>query len=214
MPKNKLVYTHQFPYHVVARCNNKEWFKIDINIVWNIFCLVLNDLSKKYGFCVHAFALMSNHYHLLVSTSEKFKLGYVMNMLQKKVAQQINCKSKRINHVFGGTYRGTLITQEYYYVNVIKYVFRNPLEAGICDSVLDYKYSTLLNYMGKLNQSCLHLISSTHVMDSVARYQKKIVLEWLNYSFSSDDYELIKKGLNKSEFKICSKSSQNAQRRY
>jgi putative transposase len=50
MPRKKLIYTDQFPYHVTARSNNKEWFYLPISEVWNIFTSKLCEASLKFKF--------------------------------------------------------------------------------------------------------------------------------------------------------------------
>ncbi len=201
MPRKKLIYTSEFPYHIVARCNNKDWFYLNLDETWDLFKNELNIVSIKFGFKVHAFVLMSNHYHLIASTNNKYNLGYVMNMLQKRITDKVNLKSKRTNHVFGGPYKGSLITENYYYINVLKYVFRNPVSANIVKKVGNYKFSTIDNYLsGNAND---YIITSSHIFDQQGRRYVDDFDKWFNFAFSNEDYELMKKGVKKTNFKIC-----------
>ena len=193
MPRKKLFYTHVFPYHIVARCNNKEWFSVSLEEVWRIFQFELREISQKYQFQVHAFVLMSNHYHLIGTCSEKYDLGFVMRVLQSKTSKAINSKSGRINHVYGSRYRASLITNEYYYANAWKYVYRNPVTALQCNKVSDWEFSTL-NRINILPLSC-HIFERTIF--------KRINYEqWLNTNFEEEAYQKIKIGLTRSEFKF------------
>lgn len=142
MPRKKLLYTNLYPYHVMARSNNKDNFYVPKDLLWEIFISFLNQAVNKFGVMVHAFVLMDNHYHLILSTSQKFDLGVVMQHLQKSVSRTINKKVGRINHVFGGPYKASLIQTPEYYFCVYKYLYRNPINAGLCNELVEYKYST------------------------------------------------------------------------
>lgn len=142
MPRKKLLYTHEYPYHVMARSNNKENFYIEKDIMWEIVISSLNQVVTDLKVYIHAFVLMDNHYHLLLSTHPNYDLGVVMHRLQRSISRKVNSESGRINHVFGGAYKASLIQTPEYYYNVYKYLYRNPIEAGLCETVNDYKYST------------------------------------------------------------------------
>lgn len=135
MPREKLIYTPDFPYHVIARSNNKENFYLPKEIMWTIFIQQLNQVVEKYKCMIHAFVLMDNHYHLLISTQEKYDLGVVMQSLQRSVSRIVNSKSKSINHVFGGAYKASIIFYPEYYYNVYKYIYQNPTRAGLVPRV-------------------------------------------------------------------------------
>ena len=70
MPRKKIIRTNEFPYHVTARTNNQEWFKLSLDEVWSIFERVLSKVQLRYSIEIYQFVLMSNHYHLLLSTPE------------------------------------------------------------------------------------------------------------------------------------------------
>jgi len=111
--------------------------------MWRITTKLLNKASLKYKIHIHAYVLMSNHYHLVASTHEDFNIGKVMCWLQTSISKAVNHKTQRVNHVFGGTYKASLITSPIYFANVIKYVYRNPVKANLCGNVENYKFSTL-----------------------------------------------------------------------
>jgi putative transposase len=199
MPRKKFIYTPYFPYHIVARCNNKEWFKTHLDDVWSILSDELKAVSMQFDFGIHAFLLMPNHYHLVASCSEINNLGRVMQVLQTKTSSKINLFAGRVNHVFGGRYRGSLIKNEIYFGNVIKYVFQNPIKAGLCKNVEDWKYSTLSDFLGT-NESSIPTCS--HLFESYIHEETSNILKWLNTGFQAEQSEKIKKGLGRSEFKL------------
>ncbi len=196
MARRKLIYTDYYPYHITARSNNKEWFYIDKHIVWNIFVSVLNNLADTYGLRVHAFVLMSNHYHLLATCSDHrsgYDLGRIMQQLQQRVSKEINKKAQRVNHVFGGPYNGSLISTPTYYRTVLKYVYRNPVAGGLCEKVESYYFSSLNNSEVKT--------TFPYNIDCLVPYKKEVMLPWLNLPEGRSSRTEITKGLLKTEFK-------------
>lgn len=137
---------------------------------------------------------MSNHYHLLISTPDS-NIGDAMKYLHREVARRANKNSKRINHFFGGRYKWSIVNSENYYWNAVKYIFRNPVRAGICNSVKDYKYSSL-------NSSSKEFLWK--MTDYFYDQQKQIELDisWLEESYTTEVEESIRFALRRREFKL------------
>ncbi|MBY0384630.1 transposase [bacterium] len=190
MGRNKRIFTEEYPYHVYVRSNNKEWFYLETSEVWEIFVQQINQILKKYNALAHAFVLMSNHYHLILSTSKDYNLGIVMQEIQKSVSRIINHKAGRINHVFGGPYKASLIRSEEHYADILKYIYRNPVRARISSTVQGYAFSSLNDERFLI---CSHAIFGRKI-------PKDLVL-WLNLEEDEIKNKSIKKGLKRSLFK-------------
>jgi len=193
MPRKNLIRTPEYPYHVYARSNNREYFSLSLEDLWPIFVRRLREISEEYLVNIHAFLLMANHYHLIISTPNS-NLDLAMNHFQRETAKEANLKSQRINHFYGGRYRWSLINSERYYWAVVKYVFRNPVRAGICGCVEEYRYSSLTRqgpqYPWLLNDFYYRSCD-----------QIEINLEWLNEPFLTEQENGIRAGLRRYKFK-------------
>jgi REP element-mobilizing transposase RayT len=130
-----------FPFHVTARSNNKDWFSIPLDRCWRIFQQHLVEVSNRYQIEIHAFVLMSNHFHLLVSTPGK-NLGQAMRYLMTESSRDIARAAGRINHVFGGRYKWSWLINEQSIAYVYKYIARNPVRAGVTSRVELYPFSS------------------------------------------------------------------------
>lgn len=162
----------------------------------------LNDIDKNYGFKTHAFVLMNNHYHLVGSASEDYTLGEIMCRFQTNTSKAIGHYAGRINHVYGGPYKASLILNPSYYFNVIKYVYQNPLRANLCLKVQDYTFSSVRSGPDlKFN-----LYKPENGIDEFLPTIESDFLEWLNQSANEDVVEIIRKGLKKTLFKISDKN--------
>lgn len=192
MPRKLLIENSDYPFHVTNRSNNKEFFIIPLDELWDLFMVVLKKIKKEYKCELLQFVLMSNHYHLMLSTPQK-NLSQCMLYLHREIAKQANKKTNRINHFFGGRYQWCMIHTELYYWNCVKYIFRNPVEAQLCQAVEDYKFSSI-NYHEEL------FFLSDFFYNKGKVLQPDI--EWLNSSFDIQQKEAIRKALKQKIFKI------------
>ena len=198
MPRKPLIRTTDFPYHVTARCNNKEHFHPTIQETWLIISNELKEIVERYECRLHAFVLMPNHFHLLISTP-KDDLGIVMQSFLLKITKKINSKTGRTGRVFGSKYHWSLIDNEQYYDCVLKYIYRNPVKARLSESVEQYPYSTLAHV--------LEMAKYVFPIDPVIGHQGNIpnnnslhFLHWLNVPFALEQSNAIKKGFQKTRF--------------
>lgn len=130
MPRSKLVRTDDLPYHIVARCNNREPFPCPLDRAWKAFCELLYEFSVQGRLRVHAFVLMPNHFHLIASTPDA-DLDRVMMDFMRTITRTIQFISGRTGHIFGGPYRQSLIDSTRYFAHAFKYVYRNPVKGGL-----------------------------------------------------------------------------------
>jgi len=142
LARAKLIRTDSYPYHITSRSNNKEWFYIPIEDVWNYSVELLDESKKRFSIQVDAFVLMSNHYHLCVHTP-KANIDSFMQYFNKNLGLKISRHAGRVNRIFGAPYKWNLIKVEGYYLHVIRYIYQNPLRASMVKCCLDYPYSDI-----------------------------------------------------------------------
>lgn len=194
MARQLLLRTSEIPYHITGRSNNKDFFYLQGDTLWEIFLTSMEKAKRLYQCEFHAFVMMSNHYHMIITTP-LMNIDKVMECIQREVAKSANREVSRINHFFGGPYKWSLIYDDKYYWNAVKYVFRNPVRAGIVNDVQSYKYSSLNT-------------SSTQFKWQMADifYDKTKAIEldlgWLNAPFKTETEEGIRFGLRRKEFRI------------
>ena len=189
MPRKNLVRTSHFPYHITTRSNQRQWFVIDLKDVWEITLNSLYEANNIHPVRIHGFVLMGNHYHLVVDTPDS-NIDKFMYEFNKRFSLALRISSGKINKMFGGRYKRSLIQNRSHYLNVLKYVYRNPVKANIVNRVESYRFSTLY---AELKHSSLpfRLHSYVNVYD---------YLEWFNSNHTDLQNESIKKGLKKTVF--------------
>jgi len=201
MPRKRFFPTDQYPYHVTARSHNREWFELPTEQVWEIFSRYLYFITLAFGVRIHSFVLMNNHFHMLLSTPDA-NLDKAMNYLMREVSKSIGLETGNINQVFGGPYHWSVIKSRLYYQHAYKYVYRNPVEAGICGRVEKYPFSTLRGLLGMA-----HLpFPAFDNMNLIQNPGEK--LKWLNEPYPTSDFlEDIRLALRHSEFEFHADSS-------
>jgi REP element-mobilizing transposase RayT len=147
----------EFPgamYHVTARGNNRA------RIVWEdedrrLFLTALTGVVSGYGLELHAYCLMSNHYHLALRTPLA-NLGRAMQALNSAFAVAMNRRHVRVGHLFQGRYHASLIEHEPYLLELVRYVVLNPVRAGLAASPERWRWSSHLATAGLARPpSCL-----------------------------------------------------------
>ncbi len=194
MPRKILNETKDFPFHITNRSNNRDYFYIPLDCLWQIMLAQIKNLTIEYNIRTHAFILMSNHYHWVLSTPN-LNLSNGMTHFHREVARKSNKHCGRINHFFGGRYKWCLIGEEDYYRNCLKYVYRNPVKAGICQTVQDYPYSSLNQ---KPDQKLWQHIDFFNPTEN----ETVLDINWLNEAFSSEQDLAIQKGLRRRSFAL------------
>ncbi len=133
-----------YPYSLGARCINKDWFGMPMDDVRKIMEENLHFCAHAFEIKIYLFVLMSNHYHL-IAEAPLGNLSACMQYLQASTSRQITKSAGRINHTWRAKFFRTLMGSHHYYLNAYKYFYRNPVAAGICNRVEDYRYSKSLS---------------------------------------------------------------------
>ncbi len=199
MPRSNFTPTGD-PYHVGARCINKEWFSSPTDVVWNIFGDQLYLTEKAFNLKIHSFVLMSNHYHMLV-TAPELNLSQAMNYFLRESSRRGLKDNKRINHTFSARFFRSRVSGFHHFTTVYKYIYRNPVEAGLCNHVEEYPWSTLNALLG-FSKLVIPLQEDTLLFDSGL----EPTLKWLNTDPGSENRDAVRKAVRRSEFALPNKN--------
>ncbi len=199
MPRKKLQRSNDFPYHVTGRSNNRENFHLPLDEVWRIFESESLTLRILYDVKIHSLVLMPNHFHMLISVPTE-DLGKIMCLFMANITKTINHRAGRSGHVFGGPYFWSIITSTRYYGHALKYIYRNPVRAQLCERVEEYRYSTIRGVLG-FEHLCVPLAYTQIGMElNLPDFSYPFEwLDWLNTPFSTEAEEFIKQSLRKKE---------------
>jgi putative transposase len=198
MPRKAIERSRDHYYHITARSNNREFFFLPMDEVWEVMNSRLESLQKEHGIRIAAFVLMNNHFHLLVLTPN-LDIDRLMYFFMKGVTLEIQKRTKRINKIFGGRYKGSLIDSHEYLMNVYKYIYRNPVEAKMVTRAETYLYSSLY-FKEKVDPRMSFHLERVLPHFTFDQEIDRRELEWINQSFSQLESKSIKTGLQKTIF--------------
>ncbi|MBF0363771.1 MAG: transposase [Oligoflexia bacterium] len=149
MPRRNLIRTSNYPYHITIRCNNREWFDLPLADVWEICIRNIVKSNKKHPVNIYGFVLMSNHYHLLIDTPNN-NIDEFMFELNRNISHDLRILSGRINRIFGDRYKWCIIKDKKHFINVLRYVYRNPKRYDVVKKCEDYIFSSLYYIVNKI----------------------------------------------------------------
>ena len=200
MSRTILFRSPNLPYHVCAHSNNKDWFYLPTKEVWTIFSKLLGKVATDFSIRIHAFVLMSNHFHALVTTPDE-NLDTAMLYFMRESAREINKKLGSINSIFTEPYQWSLITHRRYYEHAIRYVYQNPLKAGIVSRVENYFFSTLSHLYSKrkLPFSISESVFDRQGVMDLALWQK---IHYLNSLYTKEENDCIRRALGHPVFRL------------
>jgi putative transposase len=132
------------PQHVIQRGNNREPVFYD-KADYLFYLEKLGEACKKHSCDLHAFVLMTNHVHLLLTPRTQKGIGKVMQMLGRYYVQYFNYSYERTGTLWEGRYKATLLDSESYLLTCMRYIELNPVRAGMVDHPRDYPWSSYHN---------------------------------------------------------------------
>lgn len=139
------------PQHVILRGNNRaEIFCADADYYFYLEKLKL--ACDKQGCSVHAYVLMTNHIHLLITPHLEHSLSKTIQMQGRYYVQYFNYCYRRSGTLFEGRYKATLVDSESYLLTCMRYIELNPVRAGMVIDPADYPWSSYhVNALGQAN---------------------------------------------------------------
>ncbi len=118
------------------------------------FLEIVCEVSEHYDFTIHAYVLMSNHYHLLLeNTRENLSAG--MRQINASYAQYYNKKYRRVGHLWQDRFKSWYVFDDNYLFMLFRYLEFNPIEAQMSKKVGEYNYTLMHDILQNSVKSCM-----------------------------------------------------------
>ena len=140
----------EFPdawYHVLNRGRRRESIFRDTKD-YQTFLQTVQETCEFWHLRVAAYCLLSNHYHLLVQTPNA-NLSRCMRHIDGVYTQRFNRRHGHDGPLFRGRYKALLIEADPYLLQLVRYIHRNPVEAGLTQTLEDYPWSSHQGYLSR-----------------------------------------------------------------
>lgn len=129
------------PLHVMHRGNNlQNIFQRDED-----YFHFLDDLKvalKQYDCELHAYVLMTNHFHFLLTPHTNMALSGLIQSIGRRYVRYVNKEYNRSGTLWEGRFKSSLIDSERYLMTCYRYIEENPIRAGMVKAIEDYRWSS------------------------------------------------------------------------
>ena len=136
-----------YPYHIIQRGNNRQAIFASVADREVMLDLLLES-AGRFGVAVHAYVLMSNHFHLLATPRSANSLPLMMQAVGRRYARHFNDAQGRSGTLWEGRYKSALIQTDRYLLACMVYFDLNPVRAGLATQAQDYPWSSHGHYAG------------------------------------------------------------------
>nr|WP_305908179.1 transposase [Methylomarinum sp. Ch1-1]MDP4520991.1 transposase [Methylomarinum sp. Ch1-1] len=129
------------PQHVIQRGNNRHIIFV-VEEDYQYYLSKLTEACEKHHCDIHAYVLMTNHVHLLITPYVGNGISKVMQSVGRYYVQYFNRRYQRTGTLWEGRYKATLLNSDQYFLVCSRYIELNPVRAGMVKSPEDYRWSS------------------------------------------------------------------------
>ncbi|WP_101926536.1 MULTISPECIES: transposase [Luteimonas] len=129
------------PQHIVQRGNDRQpCFALDVD--YQQYRQELGEAALKHACEVHAYVLMTNHVHLLVTSAEAGGISRMMQAIGRRYVACFNARYRRTGTLWEGRFKSALVDSDAYVLACYRYIELNPVRAAMCRVPGDYAWSS------------------------------------------------------------------------
>ncbi len=151
MPRKPRFYLPDVPAHVIQRGNNRQAvFFYDDD--YSAYLAWLREGAATHGCAIHAYVLMTNHVHLLVTPETRDAISRTIQYVGRHYVTYVNSQYGRSGTLWEGRHKGSIISSEAYLLTCSRYIELNPVRAGMATAPGDYRWSSYRANAG--DESC------------------------------------------------------------
>ncbi len=151
MPRKLRIHLPDVPQHVIQRgVDRMPTFFADDDCLF--YLALLQEYTAKHHIQLHAYCLMTNHVHLLLSSPNATAVGKLMQDIGRRYVQYINKTYKRCGTLWQGRYKASFVQTQGYLLTCMRYIELNPIRANMVQDPAEYRFSSYgCNALGKAN---------------------------------------------------------------
>ncbi len=141
MPRRSRLQVAGLPVHIIQRGNNRQaCFFADDDYLF--FLDHLAQIAKRFRCALHAYVLMTNHFHLLLTSELDAGPSLLMKFLGQRYVQYVNRTYRRSGSLWEGRFRSGLVQTDRYLLGCYRYIELNPVRANMVKHPIEYPWSS------------------------------------------------------------------------
>ncbi len=172
-------------YHVMNRARKDQ--KAFIGDDYQMFLEILQETSEMFNVRIAAYCLMPTHYHLLIQTPDA-NIARCMRHINGVYTQRYNIEHKCDGSLFKGRYKSILVDGDSYLLQLVRYIHRNPLKAGLVDTLDKYKWSSHKGYLSKAKK--WDWLNKNFILSLLERKKKDRIRKYRHFLHEEDSEEI------------------------
>lgn len=194
MPRQPRLELPGLPMHVTQRGVNRCAIFLDDEDRHH-YRRLLRDACIKHDVAVHAFVLMDNHVHLLLSSQQAGCVSLAMRYVGQSHVQAFNARHGRSGGLWQGRFKSCLVDSERYLLSVLRYIELNPVRAAMVACAEEYRWSSVHTHLGQANDPLLTPHPAYLAMGVDAPSRGRAWRDWLKVGVSGEDMATIRQHL-------------------
>jgi len=141
-------------HHVILRGNNRQAIFLS-DLDRQQLLATLGEVAAQYRVAIHAYVLMDNHLHLLLTPPAAEALSRMMQSLGRRYVGWFNARHERSGTLWEGRFRAGLIEGERHLLACMRYIELNPVRAGLCMEPAQWPWSSAAHHLGLVRSSLI-----------------------------------------------------------
>jgi putative transposase len=194
MPRQPRLELPGIPMHVTQRGVNRCAIFLDDEDRQH-YKQLLRRACSKHRVQIHAFVLMDNHVHLLLSACRAGDIARAMRLAGQSHVQAFNLRHGRSGTLWQGRFKSCLVDSDAYLLAVLRYIELNPLRAAMVDCPEAYRWSSVHTHLGHACDPMLTTHPAYLALGASADARAIAYRQWLYEPLSPDQLASIRKHL-------------------
>lgn len=179
------------PQHVVQRGNNRLPCFLDHRDRWE-YLATLGEALQHTGCALHAYVLMENHVHLLLTPPRAGAVGVMMQRLGRRYVAWFNARHERTGTLWEGRYKACLVDSETYVLRCARYIDLNPVRARLTSDPASYPWSSCAALLGLRDEPLLTLHPAQRALDASQRPPGRAYADLLGEALCAEELDAIR----------------------
>jgi len=188
MPRGRRIFSNSGYYHIMLRGNERKNIFHDDQDKRH-FLGVLNSKKENSSYYLHAFCLMNNHVHLMLSKGKE-EIPVIMKRINVSYVYYFNNKYNRVGHLYQDRYKSEIVEDDTYALCLARYIHQNPVKAGLVKDLDSYYWSSYNSYVNDKNE-WTQLIDKKTILGLFSENRSTALKEFVRFMSEDGDESFI-----------------------